>query len=118
MVLGVILRSHGRDSTTCFQEEAGECAEDQDMSVSARDDQSVKLLEWVPKEGEWGDGQVPQHVKEAVLLRPGDGDEVAVLVDRSEAAVVQQVENHWDRIWQASQLILQNGEQWVNSGSG
>jgi hypothetical protein len=45
-------------------------------------------------------------VEEAILLRPGDGDEVAVLVDGFEAAVVQQVENNRDRVWQASQLFL------------
>ena len=74
--------------TACFQEEAGKSAKDQDMAITARSNQPVKLLERIPEEGERCDCQISQHVEKAVLLQPGDGDEVAVLVDGIETAVV------------------------------
>ncbi len=52
----------------CLQEEAGESTKDEEMPVTAGGNKSVKLLERAPEEGERGDGQVSQHVEEAVHL--------------------------------------------------
>jgi hypothetical protein len=39
-----------------------------------------------------------RSVEQPVLLRSDDGNEVAVLVNRPEAAVVQQVEDYWHQL--------------------
>jgi hypothetical protein len=68
LYLSLIVR--GDVGTVCeivaagFQEKAGESTKDENMPVSTGGNQSVKLLERAPEEGEGGDGQVSQLVKE------------------------------------------------------